>query len=119
VVESSTKTREYFARPVVTFEIVKPQQFHAEPYICASLARRPSRLKLNPTDGQVRSTPEVGLGVGSSHSRDEQHFTDAALRERGLCGARVLKLLASADRDRHLTGVYGIGDEGDARSVLL
>jgi hypothetical protein len=43
VVKNSTKTREYFARPIVTFEIGKPQQFHAEPYICARLARRPSR----------------------------------------------------------------------------
>jgi hypothetical protein len=55
VVESSTKTREYFARPIVTFEIGKPQQFHAEPYICARPARRPSRLKLNLMDGQARS----------------------------------------------------------------
>jgi hypothetical protein len=33
VVESAAKTREYFARPIVTFEIGKPQQFHAEPYV--------------------------------------------------------------------------------------
>ena len=51
VVESSTKTREYFARPIVTFEIGKPRQFHAEPYIRARPALRPSRLKLDPTDG--------------------------------------------------------------------
>ena len=29
--ESSTNTREYLARPIVAFEIGKPQQFHAEP----------------------------------------------------------------------------------------
>jgi hypothetical protein len=42
VAESPTKTREYFARPIVTFEIEKPQQFHAEAYICA---RRPAGLR--------------------------------------------------------------------------
>jgi hypothetical protein len=52
-------------------------------------------------------------------SRDEQHLTDTALGERGLRGARVLKLLAAANRDRHLTRGYGIGDEGDDGSVLL
>jgi hypothetical protein len=38
VVENSAKTREYFARPIVTFEIGKPQQFHAEPVLEFSAA---------------------------------------------------------------------------------
>jgi hypothetical protein len=58
VVKSSTKTREYFARPIVAFEIGKSQQFHAEPYICAPPAGRPSRPKLNPTEVRFARTLE-------------------------------------------------------------